>query len=64
MNYNDITTLIESHIKHILSDTVYTEKQRQDFAYGAYLAWHTLVGEAFIKEDDIRLWRLVCYSSK
>lgn len=64
MNYNDITTLIENHINYILSDPVYTEKQRQDFAYGAYLAWHALVGEAFLKEDDIRLWSLVCYCGK
>lgn len=64
MNYNDITTLIENHINYIISDTVYTEKQRQDFAYGAYLTWHALVGEAFIKTDDIRLWNLVCYYCK
>ncbi|OSL82217.1 hypothetical protein EAZG_04513 [Escherichia coli TA249] len=61
MNYNDITTLIENHINQIFSDSVYTEKQRHDYAYGAYLAWHALVREAFTKKDDIRLWKLVCY---
>lgn len=61
MNYNSITTAIESHIICILTDTVYTEKQRHDFAYGAYLAWHALVGEAFNKSDDTRLWKMVCY---
>ncbi|EBM4325274.1 hypothetical protein D0B42_25235, partial [Salmonella enterica] len=62
--YNDITTIIENHINHILSDIIYTQKQRRDLAYGAYLAWHALVGEAFIKADDIRLWGLVCYYCK
>ncbi|EBI7611001.1 hypothetical protein BW107_21595 [Salmonella enterica] len=61
MNYNDITTAIENHIIYILSDAIYSEKQRSDFGYGAYLAWHALVGEAFSTVDDTRLWNLVRY---
>ncbi|EAA7344113.1 hypothetical protein CU285_20900 [Salmonella enterica] len=61
MNYNEITISIENHINHLLSDSVYTEKQRHDYAYGAYLTWHALVCESFTKADDIRLWKLVCY---
>ncbi|ELR0534493.1 hypothetical protein R3I79_004690 [Escherichia coli] len=61
MNYNEITISIENHINQLLSDTVYTERQRHDYAYGAYLAWHAMVREAFTKADDTRLWKLVCY---
>ncbi|WP_230041983.1 hypothetical protein [Escherichia coli] len=46
MNYDDITISVEKHINQILSDSVYTERQRHDFAYGAYLTWHALVKEA------------------
>ncbi|EBU6211324.1 hypothetical protein C1C34_23320 [Salmonella enterica subsp. enterica] len=63
MNYNAVTILIENHINYTLSDTIYTENQRQDFAYGACLTWHALLG-GFIKTDDIRLWNLVCYCCK
>ncbi len=63
MDYINITNSIELHIISLLSDPVYTEKQRQNFAYGAYLVWHTLVGEVFFPEDDLRLWKMVCYSN-
>ncbi|EMD1228041.1 hypothetical protein VQH59_004815 [Salmonella enterica] len=62
MSYDYMTSIIENHIINILSDSVYTEEQRHDFAYGAYLVWHALVGEAFSKEDDTRLWNLVRYN--
>ncbi|MGR7932502.1 hypothetical protein ACU694_21235 [Salmonella enterica] len=62
MNYNQITSVIEEHIVYTLSDMVYTEQQRHDFAYGAYLVWHALIKGSFCKEDDVRLWNLVRYN--
>ncbi|EBU6211271.1 hypothetical protein C1C34_23025 [Salmonella enterica subsp. enterica] len=64
MDYNSITSAVESHIICILSDSVYTEQQRYDFAYGAYLVWHALVKGVFCKEDDARLWSLVRYTKR
>ncbi|EAO6910750.1 hypothetical protein FDZ49_15375 [Salmonella enterica] len=61
MDYNSITSAVENHIICILSDLVYTDQQRHDFAYGAYLLWHTLVQGVFLKEDDNKLWSLVRY---
>lgn len=62
MDYYYITSVIEAYIVCLLSDMVYTEQQRHDFAYGAYLAWHALVKDSFCKEDDVRLWNLVRYT--
>ena len=61
MNYIQITRIIEQHITCLLSDPVYDKKKRHEFAYGAYLTWHALVGNAFLPEDDLRLWKLVRY---
>ncbi|ECZ0089507.1 TPA: hypothetical protein G9E65_004286 [Salmonella enterica] len=61
MEYRIITTTIENHIVTLLTDNIYTQQQRQAYAYGAYLTWLALVGDEFIPDDDRRLWEQVRY---
>lgn len=44
MEYRIITAAIENHIVTLLTDNIYTQQQRQAYAYGAYLTWLALVG--------------------